>query len=319
MAALWAINSHSEGKDRLITVEDYFKASGEVLALTLVATGAMTALFRPEVLRSNPLRDRVGYNNACVFFDEPPANWFGAISTTYLVHLILIYCQLDTRRLQLARGSLPRWYLYLGYACNMLYAVSACVFCLVFVVPPTVSVWGHTLLFVQYIVCRWVAVASNYLEGWILGQRFSRGAVAFACVYTACSFVLPILYITSLVEYDRAGFQTGEHPYFSPYFVMTVDYAWFACLPLTTKFLPDAPPLRQRTQLATQGRGGVSRGDIGLLRTRQASGGRDWAVVPNSEMEHLAPSRHSRDEGRYARGPSDEASQRLRSRRAVSR
>ena len=56
-----------------VTPEDYLAASGEVIALAMAMSWIMAAIWNRDAIRDNPLLDRLGYNNVCVAWDEPPA------------------------------------------------------------------------------------------------------------------------------------------------------------------------------------------------------------------------------------------------------
>ena len=64
----------------------YLKAATEFAFLALGIGWIMTALFIPDQIRSNPIKDRIGYNNACVGWDMPPASYVSIIFVGGTVH-----------------------------------------------------------------------------------------------------------------------------------------------------------------------------------------------------------------------------------------
>ena len=57
----------------------WIKADGEILALTIILSMIITGIDNPDTYDSNPVKDVLGYNNPCVFWDAPPALYPAAV------------------------------------------------------------------------------------------------------------------------------------------------------------------------------------------------------------------------------------------------
>merc|ERR1712050_548710 len=60
-----------------VQVEDYMLAAGETIFSALTICWTLTYIFNFDTIKSNRLKDMVGYNNACVGWDFPPSNYVG--------------------------------------------------------------------------------------------------------------------------------------------------------------------------------------------------------------------------------------------------
>eukprot|EP00471_Norrisiella_sphaerica_P002730 CAMPEP_0184493340 /NCGR_PEP_ID=MMETSP0113_2-20130426/25743_1 /TAXON_ID=91329 /ORGANISM="Norrisiella sphaerica, Strain BC52" /LENGTH=529 /DNA_ID=CAMNT_0026878563 /DNA_START=130 /DNA_END=1719 /DNA_ORIENTATION=- len=248
MAALTQILCQ-KADENVIFVENYMKAGGEALALTFLVTGIISAYVHPDFFDSNPLKDRLGYNNFCVLFDLPPSSYIGATGIAFTVYLVCMYVRLAMRRLRLEKENLPDWFVNMALAIHYLFGLSMCAFTLVFVIPPTLSAWGHTGVFVQLIFFRWAAVITSYLQSVYFGRTILYRSRVFIVIYTITSVVLPILYFVNFYVYDTEH-RTGVDPYLPAWITASFDYLWFVCLALTTQMLPESPPLRETFRLA---------------------------------------------------------------------
>jgi hypothetical protein len=65
----------------------YLKAAGETLGLALAIGWIFSLIFIPDVIKSNLLKDRLGYNNVCVGWDLPPASYFAMVPVAMTVYL----------------------------------------------------------------------------------------------------------------------------------------------------------------------------------------------------------------------------------------
>jgi len=209
---------------------DYLSGAGEVLAMTFVVCWTVTFIFNPRMMADNPLRSRLGYNNLCVGWDKPPANYVGSmmyIPSTYLVFRFLYFNTQHAYRTRMAG-----WRRIL--AADILFLMSACAFGLVFVVTPDVSVWVHSIPFLSYIVTRANVVLQILLNQ---SEPLTQGGRIFSIVYTFVSVVFPIIVVCEFLAFDYLG---GQKSPFPSVVTFMVDYTWFLCLPLTARFLPKA-------------------------------------------------------------------------------
>ena len=77
-----------------------------------------------------------------------------------------------------------------------------------------------------------------------MGQRI------FLYSYSVVTFTLPLLYIVDYIHYDR-NYNSGEKgdPAIPFQVLIVFDLLWFACLALTSKFLPKSPDMKVAYQL----------------------------------------------------------------------
>lgn len=224
----------------IVYPENYLKAAGELLFLLFGVVWGITWIWHPEVIADNPIKDVMGYNNLCVGFDMPPATYVGLLIAFPIVYLCFRYSWTDLERSVLMRSELSDTQYRFSVATNVLYMVSICGFGLAFVVSPYVSVTAHFLAFLQFIVVRFLVVWANVYES----PSPSRATMRFLWVYGGISLVLPAIAVANLLHYSGAPSGSAPSPLVPYQISMVLDYAWFACLALTTTFLPRGNPLR---------------------------------------------------------------------------
>ena len=205
----------------------YLKAAGESLFLTLLISWIITFIFRPDVILDNPLKARLGYNNLCVGWDVAPANYVAAVLWIWVAYLCLRFTTMNAIRFQLIRE--PRFWAGLA---NLAFSVGVCAFTLCLMIPPDFSVWYHTLPFIGYIVTRYLVVLALSFEDY---HEMPHKTRIFLWVYGFISATLPIIYLSEYAYYER------HHETKSPWpwqITFVLDYGWFACLAVTSKFIP---------------------------------------------------------------------------------
>lgn len=221
-----------------VAPEDYIKASGEILFLTIVVSWIIAGIWNADTIERNALKDRIGYNNVCVAWDEPPALYPAAFMMQFA-----IYCAVRGSVLDLVRAAktpaLSAHGLRSVRVCNVCYAVSMMAMSLIFVVTPAVSPEWHSAVFGQYIFFRFIVVAGNYFESADIGADISTRSWVFLAVYGVISLAMITCVFVNLTNYAEVG-----GPTVPVWFAATVDYAWFICLAATSVFLPNLPPLQ---------------------------------------------------------------------------
>eukprot|EP01047_Picozoa_sp_COSAG01_P029334 COSAG01_NODE_2009_length_8658_cov_51.264867_2_plen_801_part_00 len=264
----------------LTNPEDYLKATGEALALLFVVAWTVTFAAAPtyhgdHVVETNPLKDRIGYNNLCVGFDTRPAVYFAQTLWIVVSYFAVRFAWVDTVRSSILRkqGLITRCQQNLSNSLAALYVISVAYFGLVFVISPLEgpnAVWYHSVPFLQYIIVRWVVVVGNFAKyrsvgGAGPGTAISMGAKMWLVVYSLVSVLYPLALVIDYISYDKncatnqyeCEVVAGDSPGFSnatapglhsslhkpepavPWWLSCIlDYTWFLCLPLTTKFLP---------------------------------------------------------------------------------
>jgi len=224
----------------LVCPEDYLGASGECLFVILVISWIIAYFFSYDNILNNPLKDMLGYNDACVAWDVAPALYPAALMFTAPVYFGIRYAVLDLERAALSNLSSAK--MCAVRLANMCYVLSIASMSLVFVVTPGVNAKIHTMLFIQLIFFRFLVVAGNYVEA--EASDVTVKSKVFVVVYGLISGLLLLCFGISLALWKQ-----GDSPVIPPRVTMTVDYLWFLCLPLTTKFLPEAPAIRFRLAL----------------------------------------------------------------------
>mmetsp|Transcript_20603 Transcript_20603/g.64811 ORF Transcript_20603/g.64811 Transcript_20603/m.64811 type:complete len:436 (-) Transcript_20603:261-1568(-) len=68
---------HKQTGSTLVDPETYLAASGQAIFLTIAMAWTIAYIWNPAIIESNPLKDRIGYNNPCVAWDAPPALFGG--------------------------------------------------------------------------------------------------------------------------------------------------------------------------------------------------------------------------------------------------
>jgi len=218
----------------------YLKAAGEGLFVTLLLSWILTWIFNPDVPGNNPLLTRLGYNNLCVGWDTPPAQYLAAIMWITVAYLALRFTFTNHVRYMLSSRHIP--YKSFGMAANVLFTLAVLAFVLCLMIPPTVSVWFHTLPFIGYIIGRYLIILALCLEVW---SSLPVGTRVFCYVYGFISAALPIIYLSEYAYYE----QYQEKSPWPWYVTFVLDYAWFACLALTSKLVPYHTVIRRRFDL----------------------------------------------------------------------
>lgn len=212
----------------------YLKAAGEALFVTFCLCWMITARSRPLVIKDNPLKARLGYNNLCVGWDEGPANTVAGLLWILVAYLSLRFVVLNHIRYILTTKK--QRFQRFGFLANILFGVAVIVFTLCLLISPKQSVWLHTGPFIGFIVTRFFVVLEICLEQWndIEPKSLQIQVHIFCWIYGVISFVLPCLYV---LEYSYYAVHHRKSPF--PYQItMLVDYSWFACLALTSIVVP---------------------------------------------------------------------------------
>jgi len=210
--------------------EEYLAGAGQLLALMLVSCWSTTYFFNHDIIVTNPIKTRIGYNNLCIGFDSPPACYIAQYLTAPASYLAYSFGLHDWKRTQLVESRLTSRQRYFSVVTDVLFVLSISIFGLLFLVNPFVSLWVHSAVFLQYVFFRWLVVAANLFElrrGLTLGNKVWFGA------YTLASVGMPVLILIDYVAYDYYG---HDGPIIPWYFTWSMDYLWFGCLALSGMF-----------------------------------------------------------------------------------
>ncbi|GMH78954.1 hypothetical protein TrVE_jg8023 [Triparma verrucosa] len=240
------------------------KASNEMVVLVLLLPSIITMLTHPDSVDDNPLLTRLGYNDACVTFDTKPAVYLALVLYFAVCYFIFVHVVCAISRLEIENQgrlvSMPRGWRWFCNFSNAMYGVSAMAFSLVFMIPPTESVWLHSIFFVFLMIFRYSAFCAAFVEHMFktsasdsnLEQGESNfqqnmikyGSKRFMTLYGIATFAAPVCWFMCYAEYDRVceGVPEGECSDYQfpvpPALTAFFDYTWFVCLPLSPIFLP---------------------------------------------------------------------------------
>mmetsp|Transcript_17766 Transcript_17766/g.35474 ORF Transcript_17766/g.35474 Transcript_17766/m.35474 type:complete len:764 (-) Transcript_17766:67-2358(-) len=302
----------------LMNPEDYLKASGEALALLFALVWVVTFVAAPTyhgdvVWAANPLMDRIGYINLCVGFDTRPAVYFAQVLWVPVAYLGLRFAWSDVVRSSILRqqGLINACQNATSNAFAVLYVASMACFGLVFIISPLEganAVWYHSIPFMQLILVRCIVVVANFVKyrgtgGAGPGAHISTGAKVWLAVYSIVSVLYPLMLAIDYVGYDdlcandpqyqcevtssssnNATFSSLNKPDPTiPWWLTCIlDYTWFLCLPLTTKFMPTNESIQLdyswrsiEMDDRSDAHAGIMRPRMALPMEEQASTGKD--------------------------------------------
>jgi uncharacterized membrane protein (GlpM family) len=217
----------------------YLKAMGEVLGIALVVGWIITGIFRREVIESNPIKDRLGYNNLCVGWDQPPASYVSMFFVTLVTYFGLRFCFTSIMKYDLMlenRLIRKRKHFFVSLA-TYLYGIGVTSIPIILVCRPTENVWLHSLIFLYGIVCLFFVVAASFWTS--KGSLEPLANKIFFGVYSINAITFPIMVIYSYVLYDRVGERAPGKGFLPVWLVQSQDLSWFICNALTAKFLPN--------------------------------------------------------------------------------
>mmetsp|Transcript_18130 Transcript_18130/g.56610 ORF Transcript_18130/g.56610 Transcript_18130/m.56610 type:complete len:263 (-) Transcript_18130:127-915(-) len=219
--------------------DDYLAATSELIFLSLAVAWIITWFTNPQVIASNPLKDRIGYNNPCVGWDDPPALYVAAFMMQSALLCAIRYAVLDLirARQKLRSREIAKWQFEVTRAASIFTIVGMFLTPLLFVVTPKVSPEWHTSLYGVVILSRYAVVAGNFVEN--RDEHISTIKYVYLFVYGSISFTLMACLFLNFYNYrgNEEAYARGDRPV--PASIgMVVDYSWFACLVITGPFLP---------------------------------------------------------------------------------
>lgn len=204
--------------------ELYAAAGGELFVLVMLVGWVLTFAFEFDVLESNPLKDRFGYNNLIVGWITLPARYVAAPLFGLIVWCEGRFMMLDYWRASL-NTNLTDTKKHVIWAINLLTAFGWFASSLIFVVPPASSPAVHTAAYVQLVMFNYIAYAANFYE--LPQGTHPRGSWVFLAIYGVTAFTLFCLCIAVVADYDESANTRGSIPWG---LVAFFDYGWFACL-----------------------------------------------------------------------------------------
>lgn len=221
--------------------ETYFKACCEMITIMLLGSIVITMIFNRAVVWDNPLNDRIGYPNLCVFFDTFPAKYWATICWGLVIYLGCQFAWLDIERTILVRSRLSGLKIFISIFTDVLFICSVILFLYVFVIDPTEGVWRHSWTFIVLIFVMYLVVLANMLEG----ENTPVFSYVWMVLYGICAILDVTFIVGNFIYYDRHG--TG--PLFPVPLGFCADYGWFLMTPLCTLFLPNAEGIQMKKKI----------------------------------------------------------------------
>ena len=239
----------NENKDRIVP-EHYLVAVTEASFFMLVIGGIFTAVFTPEVFSSNAILDRLGYNNFCIGFDFPPANYIAFPMAMLVVYFAIQFSIYDRLRTNIVKERLSNFQAKYSIYTNNLMIIGFTSITFVMIINPMQSVWLHTIFFINVIVMRALVLHANFLE--------HPNPVYSYKIYTylnsLVSFFLPICYVVNYINYDKKiamGIFDFE-PLIPTIIVQSLDYLWFVLLGGCGIFVQEAEHIRVKYKIISK-------------------------------------------------------------------
>lgn len=217
----------------------YLKAEGEILFAMICVCGVITLLFGPsDYYKTNMIVRMMGYNNPCVVWDSAPAIYLAATVFPLTVYCAIRYSLLACSRVRLTRRDRPVL-VWVSIFVNILYPISQAVCGNIFVVTPLdgslLHMRMHMTFFLQLVPMRFIVVLVNYWDS----STVTWSSYAYLVLYGVCSAAYASGATATMVLYKNDAVQVLPTT-----LMQFLDWGWFACLPLTSAFLPAAPVLK---------------------------------------------------------------------------
>ena len=102
---------------------------------------------------------------------------------------------------------------------------------IIFVIPPTTSVWGHSLPFMMYIVSSALVVLGRFI---MFQDELTQRRVIYLIIYCLLSVLFPTILICEYTYYAKHG----EKSPWPGFVTMVIDYSWFILLSILPYMLP---------------------------------------------------------------------------------
>jgi hypothetical protein len=212
----------------------------------IVISFIVTSIFNPEYIKNNPLYNRFGYNNFCVYFDSAPANYIVMPLLVTYSALMLNYVTTDTQRAMLSRAKLTNQQYYFTIATNCMYGVGSLCAPLWLLVPPSVNANFHTGLFQMIMMFKVLIVMANYNES---SPKDKTVKVTF--VVWSFAFICACLISISSINESYYDTQMGgiQRPVIPHQIQQTLDYCYFIYLIFLNIFIPPGPYIKAHLSL----------------------------------------------------------------------
>ena len=164
------------------------------------------------------MQDRLGYNNACVGWDTFPGNIVGVIGTAIAVHLALRFVYLNDERMKLLDNKSSERVKRYGRLSSNAFVLSSILIPAIFAIPPTISVYAHTLPFIMFIVSSAAVLLGRFI---MFQDELSQIKAVYICAFSLLSFVYPVVMLCEYRYYDLYDEKSG----WPAEITMIIDYS----------------------------------------------------------------------------------------------
>jgi hypothetical protein len=215
--------------------EVYASAGGELFIVALAVSWTLTYFFNHESIVSNPLKDRVGYNNLCVGWDTLPAKIAAGPIFALIIFTYCRFCQLDYWRAQLDphMSTFRRRAVSIGIGANI---ISWYCSIGIFAISPQESPLLHTASFVQLVVGSYIGFLCNILEA--EPKHLVTGSIPYTVIFGIVCVAFGVCAMTQMYMYDPDTGEKGPVPW---YVMGVLDYTYFGFMGTAGQFRPRAP------------------------------------------------------------------------------
>lgn len=152
-------------------------------------------------LNNNPVLNRFGANNICIWYDDPPFNYFAASLWLPLVIVALLYLLFDYYRLYdsyIDHNKLSKLFFTL-YSIITCYEVFAVIFFLqITATTPKENIYLHTIPFLFLIIALWTMSFKRFMFYWNIGT-FKKYPKSYKYLGAFYIFLLLITCIIKLI------------------------------------------------------------------------------------------------------------------------
>jgi len=232
----------------VVVPKRYFRASNELVAITLIICWTITLLVNPSAALNHPARNYVGHYNPCFGWDYPPASYVAVFLCAIDVYLAITYASLEAMRTKLRDvDNHKSWAERFATNTAYLHAIAALLWMCLWQIGPPDGYWAtHLGIFSIAVLFRYLCTLGNYIEA-RFGKAYTAGLVhtkhtVFITVYGIVTATLPLLYFYDVMVY-RVEDRQGVDPPLPWYVLQTADIIWIICLSLSSRLAVPEPPL----------------------------------------------------------------------------
>lgn len=224
----------------------YQRASYRVFCLMIMICWALTSTFHFEQFESNPIMDRLGYNNWCVGFDTQPANAVGSVFEAFIIYLAIrgAWTDIEVVTLMHEQDKASRWQRTRTVVIGIVSILSWLATALIFAVHPTEfrgAVWVHTIAFLQMVPMMVITQWNQYV---VFSKTSLLGHVFFSLMG-----LMAVFFVVG-VTIDYIAYDAGRPMPVYPPLLMAMDYGWFGAVLVSPCLLAPAHILHIERTLA---------------------------------------------------------------------